>query len=153
MFHQVCQSQYINLFTLLYCVCVCVCATRRLVCYLIDCSLCPCIYHIVCMYLSARVYVCACSCYDCYLIYTVCYVCVSQQPTPPHTARSAKPSPTLHPSFPSNNEKVKHTQTARFTPKFLSTSETFYFILYFLFIYLSTTSWNTCFKSKVFNIL
>lgn len=34
--------------------------------------------------------------------------CVSQQPTPLHTARSAKPSPTLHPSFHNSSEKVKH---------------------------------------------
>ncbi|MEQ2304413.1 hypothetical protein AMECASPLE_026765, partial [Ameca splendens] len=77
-------------------------ATRRLhcVCYLIDCLLCSCIYHIVCMYSSVR-----CS-HDCYLIRGVCVsVCGSQQPTPPHTVRSAKPSPTLHPSFHSSNEK------------------------------------------------
>uniref|UniRef100_A0A669C0A0 CUGBP, Elav-like family member 4 n=1 Tax=Oreochromis niloticus TaxID=8128 RepID=A0A669C0A0_ORENI len=41
-----------------------------IVCYLIDCPLCPCIYHIVCMYPSVR------SRHDCYLIRGVC-LCVS----------------------------------------------------------------------------
>lgn len=41
-----------------------------IVCYLIDCLLCPCIYHIVCMYPSVR------SSHDCYLIRGVC-LCVS----------------------------------------------------------------------------
>ncbi len=105
------QSHYINLFSLLcsVCVCMCVCvyATRRRCCLLSDrLPAVRCIYHIVCMYPSVRV---------CALVMTVIWsalcVCVSQQPTPLHMARSAKPSPTLHPSFHSSNEKVTHTHT------------------------------------------
>lgn len=40
------------------------------------------------------------------VIWSVVCVCVCQQPTPLHTARSAKPSPTLHLSSHSSSEKV-----------------------------------------------